>query len=133
MKNFFPCVMVELLKSKEFKAMARCATKECPQFKAVMAAQTALAKEVEALAKDPTPSRIKHIMASLKALHSMEDRRNALLCKITRCSEAYAALELKRVDDTMRRLVALEPLFDSGVRPTRARATKWTRTGKRSS
>lgn len=128
--------MTELIKSKEFKALARCATKECPQFKAITAAQFALAKEVEELGRHPTPDRIKRVMASLKALHSMEDRRGALMCKITRCSEAYAALELKRVDVTMKKLAALEPLFNDDVKPTRARATrttKWTKTGKRSS
>lgn len=133
----FALGMVELLKSKEYKALARCAAKECPQFKKVTAAQTALAKEIEELGKQPTPDRINRIITSMKAIHRMEDRHSALLCKITRCSDAYAALETKRVDVAMKKLTALEPLFND-VKPGRVRATttspKWrTKTGKRSS
>ena len=138
--------MVEILSTKEYNALMRCAMKECPEFRAVAEAQAALAKDLEQLARSgpPTPDRIKRIISATKALHEMEDRRRSLMCTIGKCAEAFVDLEMKKTDLHMEKLNMVEALLTAKKKDvktpsrrsstaTKSKCSKKPKTGKPSS
>lgn len=123
------CVMGDIRNSKEFIDLYKCIVKKCPEFRDVAVGQAAIMKDFEWLAntKMSPENRIRHIIKTTNALHGMEDRRKAIMCTISKCAEAFVALEIKKNEQQMEKLITdslLLPANPNKMQPARPKSMR---------